>query len=137
MNTFYARYRDHLLAADTPWTGLPVGLVAWSGIYFFDEAHITVANVQTAGGTVVSVAEPNPTTIAGPGGYAITDAMLLKAVPVGPPVSFLTLIRVGPSVPTSELIAYINQAEGLPFIPNGLDIVVQPDWLNRRGWFRP
>ena len=31
----------------------------------------------------------------------------------------------------------IDEAFELPFVPNGLDLVIQPDWLSARGWFRP
>ena len=27
--------------------------------------------------------------------------------------------------------------DNLPFTPDGLDLVVQPDWLEGRGWYRP
>jgi hypothetical protein len=29
---------------------------------------------------------------------------------------------------------FIDDAEGLPFTPNGLDVLIEPDWLLERGW---
>jgi hypothetical protein len=58
--------------------------------------------------------------------------VLLPAVPVGPLVTWFTMTKAG-----TDLILYIDDAEGLPFTPNGLDVPVTPDWLSNRGWFRP
>jgi hypothetical protein len=137
VSALFNRFRERLLAADVSWTGANIGCVAWSGKYWFDETDRYVSDIQTSNGTVVSVAEPNPTAVAGLGGYAITDPMLFKAVPIGPPVVFFTLVVPNALLGQSELIAYIDQGDGLPYTPNGLDMIVQPDWLSRRGWFRP
>ena len=37
----------------------------------------------------------------------------------------------------SELVLFIDEAVELPFAPNGLDMVVTPDWSKNRGWWRP
>lgn len=137
MSSLYNRFRERLLSADIAWTGAEIGCVAWTGKYWFDETDRYVSDIVASNGAIVSVAERNVTAIAGVGGYAITDPMLFKNVPIGFPVSFLTLTFPSDTIGLSELICYIDHGEGMPFTPNGLDWIVQPDWLSRRGWFRP
>lgn len=137
MSALFNRFRERLLSADIAWTGAEIGCVAWTGKYYFDETDRFVQDIEASNGAVVSVAETNVTAVAGIGGYAITDPMLFRAVPIGAPVNFLTLTFPNLNVGLSELICYIDRGEGLPFTPNGLDWIVQPDWLSKRGWFRP
>ena len=49
---------------------------------------------------------------------------------IGDPITFFTMSD------GLDLVLYIDEALDLPFIPNGLDMVVQPDWLDQRGWWK-
>ena len=72
-----------------------------------------------------------------PDGLGQTGPVVIPAVPIGMPVTHFTLVFHNAVENNSQLILYIDDAEGLPFTPNGLDMVIQPDWLQGRGWWRP
>jgi hypothetical protein len=63
-----------------------------------------------------------------------TNHVVIPGVPVGPMVSHFTMCRRNATPNLSELLLYVDDAEGLPIAPNGLDLVVTPDWLLNRGW---
>lgn len=132
-NQLYSADRVKFINGGFNWPSLPARLDAWRGSYVFDEAHASIADITAAGGVQVVVGLALSGKIAKPGGYAASNPAILPTVPVGAPVTFLVLMdTTGTPVP----IAYIDDAQGLPFTPNGLDQVVQPDWLQLRGWFR-
>lgn len=69
-------------------------------------------------------------------GYLQTSGVVFTSVPVvGSLTSFMMILR-GADVPTSIPLLFIDTAVNLPFITNGLDVVVQPDWLQNRAWGR-
>ena len=72
-----------------------------------------------------------------PDGTAQTNPVVIPDVGVGPTVTWFTFSRQERHARAVQLILYIDEAEGLPFEANALDIVVQPDWLLARGWWRP
>lgn len=132
MNSLYAKPREQFAKAQFDWVTKVVHLFAWRGLYVFDESHVTAADVANAGGESVMAGPPLIGQVVKPGGYCSSNPTVLPAVPVGLPVTFFTLLDG-----SSNLIAYIDEGIGLPFTPNGLDWLVQPDWLPLRGWFRP
>lgn len=138
MNSVYDGARYDLLTASLDWPGDPLRLVAWSGELDFTPADRTVADITTrALAAVVGSSLPITVQSVSANGTAQTNQVVIPAPPVGPPVTFFTMGRKAPAVGNDELILYIDQALGLPFIPNGLDLVVQPDFLQARGWWRP
>jgi len=60
--------------------------------------------------------------------------VVIPGVVIGQPVTHFTL--VDDQGAEDVLLYYIDEAIDLPFDPNGLDMVIQPDWLSARGWFR-
>jgi hypothetical protein len=133
-NDLYANARERMLGAFN-WASLNVVLVAWSGDYVFDEAHLLAADVLAQGAVAESVSLDATGVLARPGGYARTDPIVLPAVPIIE-ITFLTLCERGLSTDQHKLLCYIDTGVGLPFIGNGLDQVAQPDWLQLRGWFQ-
>jgi hypothetical protein len=131
MNQLYARVREQMAKAQFNWVGLVVHPFIWRGPYVFSEAHVSATDVASAGGAPVMAGAQLTGMLVKPGGYCTSYPALLPAVAVGAPVTFMTLVDG-----SQNLIAYIDEAVGLPFTPNGLDWLVQPDWLPRRGWFR-
>jgi len=137
MNALYDSARQRMLLNDFNWPVLTLGVVAWRGPYTFLETDANVADISANGGQLVMVGLPL-TNQAAVDGYARSDTAILPNVPASPdPVTFLTLVETAGSVPDAKLIAFLDDAEGLPFVPNGQDQAVQPDWLQMRGWFRP
>lgn len=140
MSAPYAAIRERLLYQSFNWQGAVLELQAWSAGNF-DETHIRTSDLTTAGGVLQSRSGVNfaPPWIV-PGGYAASDRMILPGnlFQVGQQISFLTLSdRAGGNDADPLLVLFIDDAEGLPFIANGIDYVVTPDWLQFRGWWRP
>ena len=136
MNNIYANARERALASFN-WVDLNLVLMAWHGAYVFDETDLTTADIVALGGVLDGVSLPLTNVLARPGGYARTDPALFPLMPVGPEVTFLTLVEDVGIAGQEKNILYMDEALGLPFVPNGLDQIIQPDWLERRGWFRP
>jgi hypothetical protein len=135
LNQLYGKPRERMLKATFDWVALDLRLVAWSGVYDFDETHETITDM--AGPTLRGISIAITGKVVKTYGYARTDPVVIPGITVGPQVSFLTLCEYAAVPDNMPLLLYIDQAEGLPFVPNGLDWVVHPDWLDQQGWFRP
>jgi hypothetical protein len=125
-----ARYR--FLTAGLNWPALDLRLTAWSGQTQFvatDKllADITTRHVTTLRGTSLPITIKSVSS----DGTAQTNGVVIPNVSVGLDITHFTMNEV-----SGALILFIDDAFDLPFTPNGLDIVVQPDWLAKRGWFR-
>jgi hypothetical protein len=140
MSALYDSIRERLLYGTFSWQTADLEVEAWSaGV--FDPKHIRVSDITAAGG----VKQSKSTLLVGPpwvvaGGYAAADSVILpgSGFTVGATISYLTLSdKSGSNTSDPLLILFIDDAEGLPFVANGLDYVVTPDWLLRRGWWRP
>jgi hypothetical protein len=125
MNQLYAGIRERAAKGLFNWPTVPAAVGAGRGPYVFDEAHASVTDIAAAGGTLVMFSFAV---------YVASNPALLPAIPVGAPVTFLILFDTTSGAQTP--LAYMEDGIGLPFTPNGLDWLVQPDWLDMRGWFR-
>lgn len=134
MNDLYDGARVRMLSNQFDWATLDVRLVAARGPYTFLPENATLADAVADGAELVVTSIPFTGLMVRPGGYAASDTAVLPDVPASTdPVTFLLMTEAGSDL----LIAYIDDAEGLPFAPNGQDQNVQPDWIHLRGWFRP
>ena len=130
-----ARYR--LLNGLFNWTTANLVVTAWSGALEFHPEDERIEDLIARGpvprGSSMSILSQTVTL----DGTAQTSGVIIPAVPVGASISFLTVGEQNTPIETSELILFIDDAVYLPFVPNGLDMVIQPDWLSQRGWWRP
>lgn len=135
MNKIYDQGRYLLATAGLDWRATDLVLVAWSGTPVFTKTDRTVADIVTRGVTALLGYSQTITakTVAGDGALQ-TNHVVIPGVSVGPMVSHLTMCRRNATPNLSELLLYVDDAEGLPFTPNGLDMVLTPDWLQNRGW---
>jgi hypothetical protein len=131
MNQPYDVARRRFVTAALNWTALDLRLTAWGGVPQFVATDTTLANITGRGTPLLGTSLPVLVKTVTSDGTVQTDAVVIPDVPVGPDVTHFTLGEV-----SAALILFIDQALDLPFTPNGLDIVVQPDWLEQRGWFR-
>lgn len=130
-----ARFR--MLTANLDWPNLNLVLSLWSGTPAFVATHQLISHIKGAGGNELGVSLPVTLTSVPASGYAVTNNIVVPEVPIGPSVTWMTMSeRVSPH-DNSKLLLFIDEALDLPFVSNGLDIVITPDWLNQRGWFRP
>ena len=113
-------------------------LAAWTGEPMYVPTHVTLAHLRSATGAIeVGVSLPITERTVAPDGTGQTNSVVIPGIPIGPDVTWFTLIATKTTPELGELILFIDEAVGLPFEPNGLDLIVQPDWITKRGWFRP
>jgi hypothetical protein len=135
-NSIYngARYRLPLALLD--WTNIDLMLTAWSGTPTFVPTDVYLSDIVAHGLVERGSSLPISSKSVSPDGTAQTNEVIIPAVPIGTPLTFFTMSERKPTHALSELILFIDEAFDLPFDPNGLDVIVQPDWLNRRGWWK-
>lgn len=136
MNNMYAPARTRLLQAGLNWSTIGAKLIAWSGAYTFDETNTVVADLPS-GLVQLGISQAITGKAANPLGYAQSDPVLLQGLSPGDVVSFFTLVEDNGGVQTSwPLLAFMDTGIDFPMDPNGSDYLIQPDWLQGRGWFR-
>lgn len=135
-NQIYAKPRYELLTGLFNWGTLSVIVTAWAGTPWFDETDETIMDLRAHGPLDVASSLPVVGMLATAGGYAASGAALIPTPPVGT-ISFLTIAEEQTPAELSKLILFLDTGYDLPYYSNGLDMLVQPDWLNKRGWFRP
>lgn len=131
MSEIYDRARYDVLTGALPWLTTNVLLSAFAGVPLFDPTHDTMTQVNAAN-TLIKTSLPITGMVATADGTAQTDPVVIPLVPIGPDITFFVMSKVG-GLP----ILLIDDASELPFVPNGLDMVVSPDWAFQRGWWRP
>ena len=137
MNTIYDAARVKLLSATLNWVASDLMLSAWSGTPSFIASEYQLADIIARGYTERGSSMIVNNKGVSSDGTAQTDHILIPTVSIGPDITWFTMSVRKPTHNLSDLILYIDDAVELPFTPNGLDMVVSPDWLNNRGWFRP
>lgn len=129
--------RFKMLTAAFNWVAFDLMLVALSGDPLFVETDATLTAVLSHGaldaGHSLTIVGKNVLT----NGTAQTGPVVIPGVVVGPPISHFVMFDKQVVVANSVPLLFTSDAEQLPFTPNGLDIVVQPDWLLERGWLKP
>lgn len=138
MNNLYSSPRERMLLNQFNWPTLPLAMVACRGPYVFKEEDETLADITASGGQIAQLGLPLLDMVVIDGGYARSGTAVIPLVPASPdPVTFLIIVEMTGVTADAKLIVYLDDAIGLPFVPNGQDQTVQADWIARRGWFRP
>src|SRR5262245_22816255 len=136
LNSIYDDARYKLLTAALNWTTIPLRLAAWGGTPNFVATDKTLSNI-TARTPLRGYSQEITSQTVAPTGVAQTNHVVIPTVPIGTAITWFTMVRDVGTQSMAQLILFIDDATELPYAPNGLDIVVQPDWLRERGWFRP
>ena len=117
------------------WLTMNLTLVAWSGTPVFVATDQDVVDITGRGTTTArGVSLPITQKMVAADGTVQTNQVVIPAVPIGPDITHFTLVDDQGAADT--LLSYLDEATELPFVANGLDLIVQPDWLQARGWFR-
>lgn len=135
-NGIYDKARLRLLSGLFNWQSMECVVTAWQGPLWFDPTDQTIAHLRMHGPIDIGYSLPMLGMLATAKGHATSGPAVIPTPPVGG-ISFLTLSEAQTPIEQSELILYIDTGFELPFFSNGLDVIVQPDWLAQRGWFRP
>jgi hypothetical protein len=137
VNAIYDTARFSLLTAQLNWMTVQVTLSAWAGTPDFDPTDETLADIKARGGVELAASLPVLGNTVSLDGTAQTGPIVIPTVPIGADVTWFTLARVNATHDLSPLLLFVDEATDLPFEPNGLDMLVMPDWALNRGWFRP
>ena len=136
MNALYNTARERMVKGIFDWAHLDVVLTAWSGPYHYDETNRYSGDIVTRGGISRAIALKNPTYGVTQEGIVQTAPYVFTTISIGEPVIFFTMSLRSSQAGLDELVCYLDEGFNLPYEPNGLEVVVQPDWLHKRGWFR-
>lgn len=70
-------------------------------------------------------------------GYVRSDSVVFPLLAPGAQITHMVLAKWDSGGENNSIpIYYIDDAWQLPFLANGLDLPVTPDWTQNRGWFR-
>jgi hypothetical protein len=137
VNNIYDGARYRFATAQLNWTTVKLVLIAWSGTPNFVPADATIAAIITRGSTLAAghslVIGSQAVT---QDGYLQTQQVVIPAVPTGPDITHFIMANFTSAWNDGYPILYVDDALNLPFTPNGLDIAIQPDWSQKRGWGR-
>lgn len=139
MSDIYDRVRYAMLTGAFDWTALELRLVAWSGELDFDAGDTDVEDMATrALATPLGYSLPVTGLTVTTDGRAQTDPIVIPGLTFGQEITFFTFVEYNEAdEDASTMVLFIDDAFELPFATNGLDITVQPDWIEERGWWRP
>jgi hypothetical protein len=137
VNTIYDNARYRMLSAALNWAAEPMVLSAWGGTPDFNPVDKTIAQVKARGNIEFAWSMPITSQTVSTDGTAQTNDILIPGVVIGQTVTWFTMSDQFALHDASELILFIDEAFELPFIGNDLDMLIRPDWLSNRGWFRP
>jgi hypothetical protein len=137
MNDIYNHTRQRLLTATFDWRALSLALVAWQGTPDFDPTDIKVSAIDTRGGIRIGWSLAITGNTVTPEGIARSNPILIPTVPIGPDITWFTLVEEKVPRENSVPILFIDTAENLPYTPNSLDVLVNPDWTQNRGVWAP
>lgn len=140
MSDIYNRVRYSMLTGNFDWPSLSaLRLVAWDGELDFDAEDLTVNDIITRGlATKLGFSLPVTGLAVTVDGRAQTDPIVIPDLVMGNQITFFTFVELdGVDEDDSDLVLFVDDAFELPFSTNGLDVTVQPDWIQERGWWRP
>lgn len=133
VNSIYDNARYRLATAGLNWLAVELLLSAWKGAPDFIATDVSIAQIAARGNaTQIGTSLPITGQFVTLDGTAQTDPVVISGVPAGETVTFFVLSLVAGTEP----VLFIDEAGGLPFLSNGLDMLLQPDWALERGWFR-
>lgn len=132
MNFLYNTACNAMLNGSFDWA-TPKRLVAFGAGYTPLLTHLHVSDI---GLSPIAVSDLM-TNLQVDQGWAKADAVRFVA-PLGfEPVQFVVIAEDALDIMTAPLVAFIGDANELPFQPDGRDRYIMPDAQNNRGWIRP
>lgn len=132
MNSAYDIARYRFVTAGLNWTALNLLVTVWNGAPNFVPTDQHISDIISRGMTVMAgSSQPITSTSVKSDGTTQTNTVLIPNVSIGQDITHMIMCEQN-----GNLIYFVDDALNLPFTPNGLDIVIQPDWLQERGWFR-
>lgn len=136
-NRIYDLARYHLATGGLDWRAAELWLAAFSGPADFVKTDVSIAAIVARG-----IVLPQGNSLAVTGKVVLADGVVQTQPVVIPGASTISgetitqfvMAKGAPGSASSEPVLWLDDVYGLPFVANGLDIVVQPDWAQSRGW---
>jgi hypothetical protein len=125
-NALYDSARESFLSGDLDWLSDNIKVSLVEGYTPDTSTHDFLDDVTGAGGTLVATSG-NLTSKTATDGVADADDVTLSEVPAGDPCDHLVIYKDTGTPGTSNLIAVIDTATGLPLTPNGGDVTIAWD----------
>jgi len=129
-----ARYRFAIAALD--WRAANTLLVAWSGVPDFLPGDTTVAAIKGRGNVELGRSLAILAKTVAAAGNLQTGNVVIPAIAAGPTITWFTMCLEQVAPDNAIPLLFVDDAENLPFACNGIDVTVQPDWAESRGWGR-
>jgi len=127
----YDNARLKFATAALDWRSANYLLTAWKGTKDFVPADANISMITSRGqAQQVGTSMPIVGKAVDTKGVMKTNAVVIQGIPAGNTVTFFVM-ALG-----TEPMLFVDDVLGLPYLSNGLDIVVQPDWALAQGWCR-
>lgn len=134
-NKLYNIARFQMVTATFDWLNYDLALIALRGVPTFVATDNTLTLVLSHGATNAGVSLAIVGKAVLPDGTVQTSPVVIPGIIAGADVTHFVMVKKAGVLNNSIPLEFIDDAEGLPFVPNGLDLTIQPDWLAQRGWF--
>lgn len=133
INSLYNDARERMLSSQLNWATMPLVMLAYKldPTTSFDPTDLIQSDIGTPWAVSQSMLNP----IVQSGGYAKSGGAEFLTIPIGT-VTFFVLAEDLPTPTPRRLLVYLSDANNLPFISNGGDYMIKPDWLFSQGWWR-
>ena len=135
-NAIYDTARYRFAIANIDWRAADTLLVAWSGVPDFLPGDPTVAAIKARGNTELGRSLAITAKTVAAAGNLQTNNVVIPAIAAGPTITWFTMCLAQALADSAVPLLFIDDAENLPFACNGIDVTVQPDWAESRGWGR-
>lgn len=132
MNSLYGSAREKFLTGQLNWLDGVFRIVMCDTSYYVDiDTHEFLSSIPVGNRVNLPQALTNRSAVSG---YAKADSVQFPALFDTRTVKSLVIYRVGTTDADSDLVAYLDDAAGLPFQPTGLVYTV--NWSAGLGIFR-
>jgi hypothetical protein len=126
-NALYDSGRESFLSADIDWLADNIKVCLVEGYTADAATHDFLDDITGGGGGTIVATSGNLANKTATDGVADADDVTLEEVPSGDPCEHLVIYKDTGSAATSNLIAVIDTATGLPLTPNGGDVTIAWD----------
>lgn len=138
MSGIYDGARNKLATAGLDWRTQTLIVSAWEGAADFNPVDTTIASIAARGHVERGTSLDMTGLTVSANGTAGSQPVVVPGIAAGISIGWFTIAQKNATHSASVLLLFIDEAAPpLPFIGNGLDLVLQPDWLSATGWWRP
>jgi hypothetical protein len=136
LNTIYDRARYRAATGALNWLTLDTRIICWGGTPDFVASDLQTATAVGRGAVKYGYSQAMLGKAVNAQGFCQSGPVVVPAIAPPAVITWLTVVVHNATQNLSEPLLFIDEAIDLPFDANGLDLVIRPDWLASRGWWR-